>query len=282
MYHSTDRTKIAAPQAASERGSRMTGRFTPRFGPRAMEVVVRRLRALSPLAEAEQELLRSLGERRERRIAGDELVGEGEIAGRAVFVVSGWACRQRVLPDGRRQIFNFILPGDVIGAVRRQDPELAGVVSLTALETADAEPAVHAARLGKAPGLARAFDAHERLEQGLLLDHMVRLGRQTAYERVAHCLLELQGRLEIAGLGDAQRFPLPLTQEVLADALGLSIVHVNRTLQQLRREGLIELRSGVAILLQRELLADIADFRPPTRQATPILRRASLEDPASV
>jgi len=62
---------------------------------------------------------------------------------------------------------------------------------------------------------------------------------------------------------DSQRFPLPLTQEVLADALGLSIVHVNRTLQQLRRERLIELRSGVAILLEPELLAGIADYRRP-------------------
>jgi CRP-like cAMP-binding protein len=91
---------------------------------------------------------------------------------------------------------------------------------------------------------------------------------------MAHFFLELQRRLEVTGLGDSQRFPLPLTQEILADALGLSIVHVNRTLQHLRREQLIELRSGVAILLQPAALAQIADYRAP--QEGP--RRKGLED----
>ncbi|MCR5880865.1 Crp/Fnr family transcriptional regulator [Phenylobacterium sp. J367] len=117
-------------------------------------------------------------------------------------------------------------------------------------------------RAGRAPGLARAFRKAQALEQALLLDHVVRLGRQTAYERVAHFLLELQHRLHLSALGDQQRFALPLTQEIMADVLGLSIVHVNRTLQQLRREQLIELRSGVAILLQRDTLVGIAGFKP--------------------
>jgi CRP-like cAMP-binding protein len=223
------------------------------------------------------DLLKNLGDRRERHAAGEELVAEGRPAARARFIVSGWACRQRVLPDGRRQIFQFLLPGDGFGLSRRPPaPELAAVVALTALETVDAEPVIEAAHAGRAANLARGLNSLPALEQGLLLDHVVRLGRQTAYERVTHFLLELQRRLEVAGLGDAQRFPLPLTQEILADALGLSIVHVNRTLQQLRRERLIELRSGVAILLQPELLAGISDFRPPSSAN----RRARLAETA--
>ncbi|HYG27415.1 MAG TPA: Crp/Fnr family transcriptional regulator, partial [Caulobacteraceae bacterium] len=134
------------------------------------------------------------------------------------------------------------------------------VTALTALEVADAEPALAAAEAGEAPCLAEAFAVARVQEERLLLDHMVRLGQQTAYERVAHFMIELQRRLQAAGLGDSQRFPLPLTQEILADALGLSVVHVNRTLQQLRREGLIELRSGVAILLKPDIMAQIADY----------------------
>lgn len=255
----------------------MTARLRPRLAPRPLDPVVRRLRTLCPLSEFELDLLRNLGDRRERHAAGEELIAEGRPAPRARFIVSGWACRQRVLPDGRRQIFQFLLPGDGFGLARRPaPPELAAVVALTALETVDAEPAIEAAHSGKAANLARGLASLPALEQGLLLDHVVRLGRQTAYERVAHFLLELQRRLEIAGLGDSQRFPLPLTQEILADALGLSIVHVNRTLQQLRRERLIELRSGVAILLQPELLAGISDFRPPS----PATRRARMAEPA--
>ena len=257
----------------------MTDRFTPRSIGRPLEVVVRRMRALASLSEPELALLRSLGERRERHMAGDELAPEGGLLARPRFIVSGWGCRQRVLPDGRRQIFGFLIPGDGVGLGRRTGPELSAAAALTVMETVDAEPVLEAVQAGRAPALARAIAVIETLEQRQLLDHMVRLGRQTAYERVAHFLLELQQRLETEGLGDSQRFPLPLTQEMLADSLGLSIVHVNRTLQQLRREGLIELRSGVAILLERDLLADIADYRmgPPRAGAAPRRLEGSAE-----
>ena len=257
----------------------MTGRLTPRLVSRPLDVVVRRMRALSVLSDAELELLRTLADHRERHAAGDELASEGAVPGRPRFIISGWAARQRVLPDGRRQIFSVLLPGDSIGLARRFGAELSTVAALTAVETVDADPVLEAVQTGHAPGLSCALAAIEPIEQAQLLDHMVRLGRQTAYERVAHFLLELQRRLETVSLGDSQRFPLPLTQEIMADALGLSIVHVNRTLQQLRRERLIELRSGIAILLEPDLLADIADYRtpPPRAAAAP---RPMLEDGA--
>jgi CRP-like cAMP-binding protein len=243
----------------------MTGRFQPRLTPRPVDTVVRRLRGFANLSDAEQDLVRRLAERRERHLSSEELIVEGQTGRRARFVLSGWGCSQRVLSDGRRQIFGFVLPGDLLGLGERPSvPTLCSVSALTAMETVDAEPVFEAVQSGVSPGLTRALMGAQISEQSLLYDHMVRLGRQTAYERVAHLLLELQRRLEAVGLGDAQRFPMPLTQEVLADALGLSIVHVNRTLQQLRREKLIELRSGVAILLQPDLLAHIADYRPPT------------------
>ena len=248
----------------------MTGNFKPRVAPRPLEPVVRRLRSLPPLSDNELELLRALTDRRERHSAGEELVAEGQAARRPRFVVSGWASHQRILSDGRRQIFGFSVPGDGIGVSdRTTQPALSSIVAITSIETVDAEPVLDAAFGGRAPGLARALSISAVLEQMLLLDHMVRLGRQTAYERVAHFLLELQRRLEQAGLGDGHRFPLPLTQEILADALGLSIVHVNRILQQLRRERLIELRSGVAILLQPDHLASVADYRPVSVVSTP-------------
>lgn len=239
----------------------MTGRFAPRVAAWPLDPVLRKLKSLAPLSEAEEAFVRNLGSRRERYRPGEELIPEGAAAVRPRMIVAGWAARQRVLPDGRRQIFGFLLPGDAVGLSDRPSaPALAGVVAVTAMETIDFEPAMEAVRSGADGGLLRAVSAIRVQEQQLLLDHMVRLGQQTAYERVGHFLLELQRRLQVAGLGDAQRFPLPLTQEILADALGLSIVHVNRILQQLRREGLLELRSGVAILLQPQVLAGICDY----------------------
>ena len=237
----------------------MTGRFNTHLAARPIDPILRRLRSFAALSDGDVELVRSLSDRRERHGPGEQLIAEGQPATRPRFVVSGWACRQRLMPDGRRQIFSLLLPGDSFGFGGR--PALTSIAALTALETLDAARAQDAVRRGASPDLARALMGAELMEDTLLLDQAVRLGRLTAFERVAHFLLELQQRLEIAGLGDGQRFPLPLTQEILADTLGLSIVHVNRTLQQLRRSGLIELRSGVAILLQPEALAKTCDYR---------------------
>jgi CRP-like cAMP-binding protein len=240
----------------------MTGRFSTYLGVRSTEAIVRRLKSFALLAESELELIRRVGERRVRHAPGEQLLVEGLGGQHPHLVVSGWASRQRLLPDGRRQIFSLALPGDGVGFGDR--PALASVVALTALETIDGAPLQDAIRRGMAPGLAAALKAADLFEDSLLLDHAMRLGRLTAFERTAHFLLELQHRLETAGLGDHQRFPLPLTQEILADALGLSVVHVNRTLQQLRRAGYIELRSGVAILLQADAMAKLCDYRAPT------------------
>nr|WP_281372616.1 helix-turn-helix domain-containing protein [Phenylobacterium haematophilum] len=91
----------------------------------------------------------------------------------------------------------------------------------------------------------------------------MRLGRQTAYERLCHLLLEIRDRLLLVGMASETHFAMPMTQETLADATGLSIVHVNRILQQLRRERLLELQAGKAHLRDPAALAAIADYKAP-------------------
>jgi CRP-like cAMP-binding protein len=91
----------------------------------------------------------------------------------------------------------------------------------------------------------------------------MRVGRQTAFERTAHFILEIRERLGLVGLAGESSVSIPLTQEIMADALGLSVVHLNRTLQQLRRNQLIEFKSGLVKLLQPERLGEIANFRTP-------------------
>ena len=241
----------------------MVSSFTPRRLVRPAEPVLRRLSRLALLSESEISIVSHLPDRTDRYGAGHELIREGEPVGRPQYLVSGWACRQRVLPDGRRQIFGFILPGDGIGFCGpHAPPALTSVVAITNVETVDATTIRDAARSGDHPNLTRALATAASLDEARLLDHAVRLGRQTAYERLAHLLLELHQRLSSIDMAVGWRFPLPLTQETLADALGLSIVHVNRTLQQLRRERLIEVRSGAATILAPELLAACSDFKP--------------------
>jgi CRP-like cAMP-binding protein len=228
---------------------------------------VRRFASLSPLGPRELGFLRDLTASAETAPPGTVLVDEGEVITRPRLVLSGWVGRQRLLPDGRRQILGFLLTGDLLGLERQLRP-LSSVrtVALTAVRLADATSLKSLLARPEAvlQPLSDACAASLALEEALLLDHVVRLGRQTAYERVAHLLLEFRDRLAAAGLVTGDRYALPLTQETLADALGLSMVHVNRTLQQLRRERLIELRAGVVRLLDPERLAAAADYRPPS------------------
>jgi CRP-like cAMP-binding protein len=221
--------------------------------------VVRRLGALAALKSEQAAQLTALCRRAESHAAGATLVKEGEPSVRPRFVTSGWACRQRILSDGRRQIFNLVLPGDTIGCGRlsRLSPPTASTVALTRVAVVDAAAATDAVE-----GLGEVFDLSETRDQTVLLNHIMRLGRQTAYERVAHLLLEIGERLSIAGAGEPNHFPMPVTQDTLADVLGLSVVHINRTLQQLRRERLIEFTGGAVTLLDPEFLASIADYSP--------------------
>ncbi|HUZ12206.1 MAG TPA: Crp/Fnr family transcriptional regulator [Caulobacteraceae bacterium] len=228
----------------------------------AFDALGARLSALATLTAADRFLIASLAAQRQAQPAGAEICGDGRRMPR--LMLSGWACRQRELPDGRRQIFEFILPGDLIWPGPRQRPlALAVTVALTSVATADARALAAVAAEPQHAGLMAAIETSAALEEIFLLDHLVRIGRQTAYERTGHLLLELHWRLGLAGLVRGSRFSMPLTQEILADALGLSVVHMNRTLQHLRREGLIRLQCGELELLDVAALARIADYTPP-------------------
>jgi CRP-like cAMP-binding protein len=221
---------------------------------------------LAPISEADVEfLMRSLGPV-ERYASGTELLREGEVIPGPRYILEGWALRTRYLSDGRRQIFGFVLPGDAIGLCEREQPlALTNVVSCTPLVLCDAT-AARSACLGinrDYPHIARAHQRATALDEAYLLHQIIRIGRQTAYERLVHLVLELHSRCLAAGLCNETSFELPLTQEVLADSLGLSIVHINRTLQTLRREQLIELRSSLITLKDRARLMMIAEYSDP-------------------
>lgn len=226
------------------------------------DVLARRLGRLAPLTPSERALLHEWALQVQRHPQGVEL--EGVQGARPSFLLAGWAARLRLLENGGRQVFGFLLPGDraapwIEGGGGRVPPGLGVTVALTPVETLT----VPAGAPADCPGLARAGHRAALLEQVLLLDHVLRLGRLTAYERVAHLLLELRHRLAVVGLASATRFPLPLTQELLGDHLGLSIVHVNRTLQQLRREGMVEIAGGTCTLHHPELMAASVGFVAP-------------------
>ena len=233
-----------------------------RGGPKAAELLIKKLDALHRLSDTERAALLAAAPTRERHEAGAELYVEQAPVSKPYVILSGWACRQRVLADGRRQILSFLLPGDAVGLCARRSPlALTATVAMTRMDVADATFVKAAASRTQNTRLAEALTMAAAEEEGQLLDHVVRLGCQTALERTAHLLLELHARLKVVGLATERSFPMPVTQEVLADSLGLSVVHMNRTLQQLRRDRLILSKDGYVTLLEPLRLAEFADFR---------------------
>lgn len=219
--------------------------------------VLARLNALAPLDQDDLRALKLAVCSRRTVGSNYELVEEGSPVGEPSILLSGWIGRSRLFPDGRRQILSLLVPGDLLGVCRQTNPLAAtGMVTLT--------PAILCPAPTARPGsdLAEAYARSGAIEEFHLFRQIARLGRLSAYERTTDLLLELCNRLAAVKLGTAEEFPMPLTQEVLADLLGLTSVHVNRTLQTLRREGLLELRSGVARLKDAGRLAELVDHRP--------------------
>jgi CRP-like cAMP-binding protein len=226
---------------------------------------LRRHRGMAPVGPEMESLIGALADVQVMK-AGAELLGERDAQGKPRYLLSGWAARVRWMPDGRRQIFGFVLPGESIGICLRPRPITTSItISLTTVQVVDASPVQQAIDGGDPvwDGLREAVHLAASFEEAFLLNQILRLGQQTAYERMCHLLLELRERLQMAGIGDGTKFPMPLTQEVLADATGLSIVHVNRILQQLRRERLLDLHGGQARLLDLPAMEIIADYRRP-------------------
>ena len=181
---------------------------------------------------------------------------------RCVVVVSGWACELRILRDGRRQIFGFILPGEAIEERCTTSIGSRAVIALSRLEVIDPDAA-----LVGAPAIRQLFSealAEAALErENRLYDHILRIGRLSARERVVHLLLDLRERLDRVGLVSGNSFRVPLTHEVFADALGLSVVHIHRTMKQLRQEGSVFFKSGAVTLPDPERLAIMSHYYSP-------------------
>jgi CRP-like cAMP-binding protein len=174
-----------------------------------------------------------------------------ERGSRLWVITRGWAARVRQIGADRRQIFNFLLPGDSFVASRMgQTSPTTGIVALTPVQIVPVDEITNDNSLpGAASSLESACRSAAAEEVNLVLDHVMRLGQQTATERTAHLLLELADRLAAVHLANDHSFNLPIKQECLAQALGMSPVHLNRTLQKLKADGLITMQ-GSRVALQ--------------------------------
>ena len=224
-----------------------------------------------PHSPAELELVQSLKRRELRLPAGATLIDEGQTDAPLYTLLTGWAFRFKTLRDGRRQILNFLLAGDFIGVQQKMgDASAHGVVALTdavfCVFQRDALWEMHR----KSPAMGFNVTWLTAHEESLVDDTLLSVGRRTAEERVASLLIQLFKRAAaLQSDGGAGGVPFPLTQQHIADGLGLSLVHTNKTLRRLELRGLHRISEGRLYLRDAKALARLADLygdgRPPQR-----------------
>jgi CRP-like cAMP-binding protein len=192
-----------------------------------------------------------------------DLISEGDKPRYVHLVLDGWACRYKTLPDGKRQIVGLFIPGDFcdvnVYILKAMDHSIGAI---TRLKVAMITPEEMNALTAERPRVTQALWWHELVTAAVQREWTLNLGQRSAYERLAHLLIELYLRLNAVGRAHNGRCDFPLTQNDLADATGLTSVHVNRTLQELRRDGLIELERKQLQILDMPRMMDAAMFNP--------------------
>ena len=236
--------------------------------------LTRKLSAFVALSEVELAVLEQLHTRRRLFPGGRDLVHQGQSERAAYILSEGWVCSYKIQPDGSRQIVDFQVPGDFLGVrsvlLRTSDHSFEPVGEIQASEVLMADLLE---AFAQTPRLATAILWAVSRDEAMVVEHLVGIGRRDADARMAHFLLELGSRLALVGLGSRAGYDCPLTQYHLADTLGLSAVHVNRVLRQLRERGLVTFRDGHVSFNDYQGLVDLAGFDPAYLDQTgPLLK----------
>ncbi len=193
--------------------------------------------------------------------ANEILINEGSMPSRVLLIDNGWAIRYKTLADGRRQILDFLLPGDMVGmfAILFDQTEY-GVQALTPLTVRSIDAKHVIAELNRSQQFAITLNWLAGSVEQRMDEHLMRVGRRSAEERMAHLFVELHRRLKRSGLQDTAARRLPITQKTIADHLGMSHVHANRTFRSLVRQGTVSLSDGEILLLDPCELVRLAGF----------------------
>lgn len=220
-----------------------------------------RLATVAHLREEDKQLLVGLCRDVRTVAAKQDIISQGERPEYVHLIVDGWAGRYKMLSEGQRQIVAFLIPGDFcdlhVTVLGHMDH---GIVALTRCRVAYIVSRELDELTSHHNGLTKALWWSTLVDEAVLRSWVVNAGRRNAYERVSHLFCEMHLRMKLAGLAEGNRFDMPITQDELADATALTAVHVNRTLQVLRSEGLIEFRSGVLTVLDVQRLRKAAGF----------------------
>jgi len=207
--------------------------------------------------------LRLCAERPQRFQAKDDLVREGDEPRVVRLVLEGWASRYKYLEDGRRQVVGIFLPGDMcdlnVFVLREMDHFIGAITPVTVAQIG--REVFEEVTLGH-PRLLQALWWESLVSMAIQREWLMNLGSRTAFERITHLMCEIYLRLGAAGRTEGPSCEWPLTQAIIADITGLSTVHVSRTFQAVREEGLVEIRDRVLTIHDLDALMAAALFNP--------------------
>jgi CRP-like cAMP-binding protein len=232
--------------------------FHPDFNP-----MIRKLESVFTLTDDERHALQKLPMQMVAIKADQDIVREGDRPTRSCLLLSGFACTYKVSAQGKRQIVSFNLPGDIPdlqslhlkvldNSIATISPCQMGFITHEALHDICA----------RFPRITAALWRHTLTDAAIFREWVLNVGRREAYTRMAHVLCELLVRLEVVGLVEDHACDLPITQGEFADAIGVTPVHVNRVLQQMRADGLIELKGDRLNIPDWEKLKEAGEFDP--------------------
>ncbi|MDE4913962.1 Crp/Fnr family transcriptional regulator [Methylobacterium sp. 092160098-2] len=206
---------------------------------------VRKMERHVRLAPEDRAVLDGLGRQHVRHVAArQDIEGQQSDPSHTHLILDGWACRYKQFPDGRRAIVALLLPGDLCDpfVFRRAHMDHA-IGALTSVTVARIAPDQLGDAIRGRPAVEECLWREMLATTALHREWIASVGRRSAIERLAHLFCELHLRLTRVGLADGMTLPMPVTQPDLADALGQTSVHINRTLKELRISGLVALRS---------------------------------------
>lgn len=222
---------------------------------------VQKLSGLVDLSKEDVDALVTATSNPRRYGARQDLIREGDKPGPVFVVLEGWVCRYKILSSGTRQIMAFLMPGDACDLhVNMLDEMDHSIQAITASRVAIVSRAEMQTLMHEHHAIARAMYVAQLIDEGIMRAWIVSMGRRSSTERVAHLICELYLRARNIGLTTEGEFALPLSQLVLADALGMTAVHINRVLKQLRLSGAMALSRGSVTIIDPVKLAGIAGF----------------------
>lgn len=249
-----------------------------------LQRITTKLKHFASLGAADVSALESVLDDRKSHDARTDVVREGTLTGYSLVVVSGWACRYKVLKNGSRQITAFLLAGDSahLNAVTRAPVDYnIGAISAVEVARIPWPKVMHLAT--HYPVLRSALMASQVADETLLRAAIVSIGRRDAEERIGYQLCELWCRAAAVGLVHADRMNFPVTQADLADCVGLTAVHVNRMLQRLRNHGLVDWQGHHLSIPNFHDLARLSGFERTPRYgdcgSTPPIQRLYQPNP---